>query len=329
MNEARALFVACLVALSVSAGGVRAGLRCDESTVVLGEVKAGRPLSHRFTIVNSGPDVVEITAVQPSCGCLKPRLEERRLRPGESGVLLLEVNTLTTPAGPNAWRVQVLYSCGEQRHDLTLVLRATVVSELTVQPAALVLQTESSLGSEVTLIDARVRPLTITGVRTTAPLLSASLLESHSDEHGKNVHVVRLEVRPGFPEGRHDETLQIFSSDPEYPELRVPVTVVKQARVAVSATPAEVSVNAVAGPLPARVVLLRGPEGQEVEVDRVECDNAAVRCSRAKGPGNMATLRVKVDRGAVPADGLHTVLRVTLARPAGQALTIPVHCWTK
>jgi hypothetical protein len=117
--------------------------------------------------------------------------------------------------------------------------------------------------------------------------------------------------------------VQIFTSDPEYPELRVPVTVVKELRAAVRATPSEVNLTAGAG---ARVVLLRGAEGEEVEVAGVDCEDPAIRCTRAKGPGNMATLRLQVDSSKVPADGLHTSVRVRFARPADVSIDVPVHC---
>jgi hypothetical protein len=329
VHRPRTFLALSLVALASLTAAARADLQCEESQVTLGEVKAGKPLSHRFTLTNRDADLVTITTVQPSCGCLKPRLEERRLRQGDIGVLVLEVNTLTAPPGPNSWRVQIAYTSGGQPHELTLMLRATVVAEITVQPAALVLQTDSSIGHEVTLIDSRKTPLTITSVQTTAPLLRASLSQSGRDATGREMSAIRLDVLPGFPEGRHDEALQIFSSDPEYPELRVPVTVVKQSRAAVSATPAEVTMSLLAGPLPARMVRLRGAEGQTVEVERVTSDDPAVRCTSAKGPGEMATLRIQIDRARVPPTGLHTALVVHLSSPAGVEVTVPVHCTPK
>jgi hypothetical protein len=326
MTTSRLVCVFLVVALVTKA---RADLHCSDATVALGEVKAGQPLRHRFTIVNAGRDVVEISAVQPSCGCLRPRLEEKRLRPGDAAVLVLEVNTLTAPAGPNAWRVQIFYTCDGQARDLTLNLRATVVSEISVQPAALILQTESAVGSDVVVTDGRSKPLTVTGVRTTDPLLRAAVQEVRSDDSGRKIQVVRVNVPPEFPEGRHEEMLQIFSSDPEYAELRVPVTVVKQSRSAVSATPAEVTIHGSGGPLPAPVILLRPAQDQDVEVASVECDDAAVRCTHAKGPGHMATLRVRIDREQAAARGVHTVLRIRLARPEGTVLSVPLNCTTK
>jgi hypothetical protein len=328
MNRAAKSLVVT-VALLTSTAAARAELRCDDPKVSLGDDKAGKPVSHRFTLVNRGPDVAEVTLVQPSCGCLKPQLAERRLRPGETGVLVLAVNTLTTPSGPNAWRVQVFYAERGKPSELTLTLLASVVKEISIQPAALVLHTGTSVGHEVTLTDGRSVPLSVTQVRTTEPTLRGALVDSRRDDAGRQVLAVRVDVLAGFPDGRHDETLQIFTSDPEYPELRVPVTVVKQSRASVSAAPAEVRWTADAGSLPARVVLLRGANGQDVTVERVECDDPAVRCTFAKGPGEMATLRVQVDRARLADGGLHAAMRVRLTRPAGEEVTIPLHVTTR
>jgi hypothetical protein len=330
MRGIRTFLVVSVVASALSGGAARADLRCDESRVTLGEVKAGKPLSHRFTITNRDTEVASILSVQPSCGCLKPRLEERRLRPGDTAVLLLEVNTLTAPPGPNSWRVQIGYNQGGMPRELTLTLCATVVAEITIQPAALVLQTESSLAHEITLTDSRATPLIVTGVRTTAALLEASVRAVGPDKAGIGNFAVKLDVLPGFPEGRHEETLQIFSSDPEYPELRVPVTVIKQSRAAVCPTPSEVSLRDNGGPLPGRIVRLRGAQGKVVVVERVECEDPAVQCTWASGPGDMATLRVQVDRTKVSATaGLNTTLVVRLASPAGQEVLVPIHCMPK
>ncbi len=327
MHRVGNYFLASL-AFSISINVARAELRCDEPTVDLGRVKAGQPVTHRFTLINRGPEAVEITNVQPGCGCLRPQLAERRLRPGDAAVLLIGVNTLTTPAGPNAWRVEVFYTAAGKPSQLTVVLHATVVTEITVRPAALILHTSSCVGHDVTVSDGRPHPLAITSVRTTAPLLQASLREPRRDDDGSLVQTVHVEVSGGFPEGRHDETVQIFTADPEYPVLRVPVTVVKESRAAVSASPAEVTFEG-AGPLPARVVLLRGSDGLAVEVASVECSEPCVHCTFAKGPGDMATLRVRVDRARVPPDGLHATLRVHLASPSGGEAVLPVHCALK
>src|SRR3954471_9011328 len=104
--------------------------RCGEPQFQAGEVRSGTRLAHRFTFFNRGAGPLEVTEVRPSCGCLTPRLEQRHYRPGEGGVLVLELNTLTAPAGPNNWRVELFYRAGGELHDLTLMVQAQVITEI-------------------------------------------------------------------------------------------------------------------------------------------------------------------------------------------------------
>lgn len=321
------MIFAVLIGWAANGAPVRAELRCDEARVDAGEVKAGRPLSQRFTFCNRGPETIEITEVRPSCGCLKPRLEQRRYRRGETGILVLEVNTLTTPAGPNVWRVQLLYAENGQARDLTLGLTAQVTTEIVVQPPALVLHTGTAIGQEVTITDVRPMPLKITAVRTTLPQIRARYGEGRRDEAGRWVQSVRLDVQADCPEGRHDATLHIATSDPTYPEFKVPVTVVKRIQQSVSVVPAELTWAEPAGqPLPARLVRLRGPADQDVEVASAACDDPAVRCTWAKGPERMATLKVQLDPARVSREGLHTTVHIQLRLPGAETIILAVHC---
>src|SRR5205823_2617155 len=94
------LFTFPVAALFALAGTpARADLRFAQPIASAGEVRTGIPLAHRFTYVNEGPEAVEITETRGSCGCLTPRLAQRVLQPGETGTLVLEVNTLSQDAG--------------------------------------------------------------------------------------------------------------------------------------------------------------------------------------------------------------------------------------
>jgi hypothetical protein len=303
----------------------RDGLCCDEPLIEAGQVRSGSRLAQRFTFVNRGREPAEVTDVRPSCGCLTPRLEPRRYGPGEAGVLLLEVNTLTAPPGPNHWRVEVFYRAGGEARELTLQVHAEVVTEIRVEPAALVLCSEGAIAHDVTLTDTRPAPLAVTGVRASSPHLRARCDEPRRDAEGRWARTVRVEVLADHPEGRHEESVLIATADPAYPELRIPVTVVRRPKHGVTATPEAVTLSAAPGqPLPSRVVRLRGPEDADVEVVGVESDSPAVRCQWAKGPGPMATLRVQVDPAGLADGGLTSAVRVRLSRPRAEVVTIPV-----
>jgi hypothetical protein len=316
---------ALLLALSAAAPA-RAELHCPEPVVEVGEVRSGAQLQHRFTFVNRGPAPVEVREVRPSCGCLTPRLDRALYPPGAEGALLLEVNTLTADAGAQSWRVALRCRSGGEDQELSLCLRGRVVPELTLEPAALQISTTGPVSRTLTLTDPRAQPLTVVGVRTAAPQLHASLAGPGVDAQGRRTWTVRVEVGDDFPEGRREETLVISTSDPMYPELRAPVGVEKRPRRRVQASPEEVEVTAAPGQPVSRIVLLRGPDDEPVEVAGAECDGPAVRCTWAAGPGSLATLRLTLDPARLSGPEWRGQVRVRLARPAGQTVTVPVTC---
>ncbi len=309
----------------LAASAARAELHCEQPAVKTGEVRSGTALTHRFALINNGTETIEILDIKPSCGCLTPRTDRRVYAPGARGNLLLEINTLTQAAGPQSWRATVRYREGREERELELQLAATIVTEVSINPPTLVLYTSSAIAHELTLTDRRARPMQVTSVEPSSPQLRARLGEWKHNDDGQNVRTVALEVLPDFPEGRHDEVIQIFTSDPEYRELKIPVTIVKRPKQTVSASPDVLAVSSAAGePIPSRIVLLRAPDDLDVLVERVECDTPAVSWQTSAGPGHRATLKIQIDRTKVAGDALKANFRVVLKQPAGQTVTVPI-----
>jgi len=305
----------------------QAELQCSQPTVQMGEVRGGLPLSQVFHIRNTGTTPIDITDVRPSCGCLRPRLDRQSVLPGEEGAILMEVNTLTQPDGPRQWRVTLGYRENGQDRELSLSVLATVVSELLLEPAALVLSTETACRHDLTLTEKRPLPLTIATVRTTRPELVVRLGEARQEKDRTWTRIIQVEAAEAFPEGRHEEMIQLFSNDAEFRELKIPVTIIKRSRQHVQATPREVSLFGKADqPLPSRLVVLSGADDQEVVVEGVEAGDPAIRCQWARGPGKRSTLKIVVDPAQVQSGSLTSAVNVLLSKPAGEHVTIPVHC---
>jgi hypothetical protein len=304
---------------------VRANLHFPRLEVEAGQVRAGAPLAYRFTFVNQGPQTVEITDLQTSCGCLTPKLEPRRLQAGEEGALLMEVNTLSEAPGRNTWQVKLTYQTDGQSFEIPLRISATLFREIVVEPAAVTVFSDSAIENEIQVTDLRFQPLTIKEVRTSAPGLDAQRAGEFRSPSGHLIQKIRLQLAGDFPEGRHDEVLSIYTDDPAYREIKVPVTIVKRPRQRLWATPGQVELLAPRGqPVPSRIVLIRDNENQEVVVDAVVSNNPAVKCQWAKGPGNMATLKISASRRDVSQQGLQVSVQVDVRKPVKQTLTIPV-----
>src|SRR5205807_6597107 len=150
----------------------------------------------------------EVTDVHSSCGCLRPRLEKRTYQPGEQGEMILEVNTLPLAPGRQSWRTRVSYRDSISAAELELSVVGEVRTEVLVQPTALTLPAEIGM-HEITVTDFRDKPLTVTGADA-GSRLAARVGAARTDEQGRRLQTVRLEVPADCPEGRHDLAVHVY-----------------------------------------------------------------------------------------------------------------------
>jgi hypothetical protein len=314
----RALLIA--LTLTCCSSLARADLRFPAPSVDLGDIRAGVPLSHAFSFTNTGPHTVSVTQLQPGCGCLRPHLEQHDFAPGAQGTIPLEVHTLGQAAGPHRWYLTVIYSDAATQHAQKLEVVGNVITEVSVQPAALTLFTGGTLVHEVTLTDLRAQPLNIERVLTTSPNLRAQAAPFVKDAFDHWTSRIRIEIgdQP-TAQGPQAETLTIYTNDPLYRELRVAVTLIQRSSQRVVATPAEVTLSR--GP---RLVRLRDAQDQAVVIESATADDPAIVCSWAAGPENQATLQLQPDRAKLRDDPIHATVRVQLSQPLREVVTIPV-----
>jgi len=326
-SRARILRGCLMIGLALASRPAQAELIFPEPTADAGTVRTGTNLSHAFAFVNRSTSAVEIVDLRASCGCLTPKLEKRVFQPGEKGSLLLEVNTLTQPAGRHSWNVRVQYREGEKAQETQALLTAQLLTEVSVQPAGLVIYTDAGISHELVLTDVRPKALTVTEVCASAAGIKPAIAQQGRAPEGPHVCRVRFAVAADFPEGRHEESIRIYTDDPAYRDLKVPVTIVKRSRRRLAATPSEVQLTAPAGqPIPSRIVLLRDNDQEGVVVEKVVSDDPAISCQWAQGPDTKATLRIRIDRQQLRAGGLESAVHVHVSKPTPDVITIPVRC---
>jgi Protein of unknown function (DUF1573) len=301
-------------------------LKFDAPSLDAGEVKAGPALVRRFAFVNAGAAPLSVTDLKASCGCATPTLTQRTYQPGERGELALEVNTLSQPAGPQRWTLTVGYRCGDRAGAVTLELTAKLVKVIDVSPVALQFH---GCGQEHEIsVSARspehARSLHVVGVRTSSSKLRVKGPDGGSDAFAapgqtlvSSAWHVRVSVADDCPEGTHSEAVWLRTDDPDYAELKVPVTIIREAKRQTTAAPSKVTLVAGGSAL----VQLRDADGRPVKVEAAEASHKALTCRWAAGPGALATLRVGLDRGQWDGGELTGEVRV---RANGQALVIPV-----
>jgi hypothetical protein len=296
-----------------------------------GDAKGGPPLAHTFALTHTGAaGPVTITKIETGCGCVNQAISAHTLNPGETAKLTLEVNTLTQPDGPNRWQVQVHY-----RHDppgipngpppvpvagiVPLTITASLSREVSVNPPQVAFSCAGEASQVLTITDRRGKPLTVTKTHGTAASLTAEIAPRKD-----GTQTVTLKLAADAPVGHRDETMVLYTDDPAYPELRVPVRVLKRAAGGVNATPSELSVRFATGQDEASgLVQLRSADGKPVRVEKAECDAPGVALKWSPGASPVAALRVTV----AAAQAGSARVKVTFAEPAGHEVIVPVS-WT-
>ncbi|MDB5311759.1 MAG: hypothetical protein JWO38_5961 [Gemmataceae bacterium] len=324
-----------LVALGLGDPPAPAALVCPAPIAAKGEVKGGPLLPHTFELTHRGPaGTITITKIEAGCGCLRRTLSAGVLQPGETVKLTLEVNTLTQPDGPNRWQAVVGYTldlpgppAASRTGEVLLAMTATVAREVVVAPPQLGFSCTGEAAQTLTVTDRRAKPLTVVRAASSSPHLTAEVGQPAAGPGGIRTQLVTLKLTAAAPPGHRDEAVVLLTDDPEYPEFRVPVRVLKRAAGAVTAAPDEVTVRLAPGEEEvSALVQLRAPDGKPVRVEAAESDFPGVAVKWSPGAGPVATVRLTVS-GAVARQPGGCRVRVRLAEPAGQEVVVPVS-WT-
>jgi hypothetical protein len=302
-----------------------ADLQFTRTKANLGKIRTGVPLVYHFSFTNTGQEPVAIEEVRPGCGCVAPRLRSREVAPGATGTIPMEINTLSQSAGPHRWYVHVYYRQGQEQRQIALELLAEVITEVTVQPATLTIHAAQAVQQEMRLTDLRAQPLRVTALRTTSRYLQAKASERARNEQGHWITLIHLQLSAAFPPGRQEEFLFIDTDDPVYAQLKIPITVDKRSARRISAMPAEVVLDAGLGAaLPSRLLLVRDSGEEPVLIAGIKADHPALRCKWAQGPGNAVTVRIQLDRTAVPDSTFRSMIHVIVRQPVACVLDLPV-----
>jgi hypothetical protein len=314
--------------LAAGVGNPPAGpLHCPAALAAKGDVKGGPPLAHTFELTHRGAGTLTIAKVEAGCGCLRQSLSTGVLAPGETAKLTLEVNTLTQPDGPNRWQIAVGYKveapgAPPQTGELLLQITATLSREVTVTPPQVGFSTTGTATQKLMVGDTRGKPLTVLKATTTSPYLTA---EVGPREEGKG-QAVTVTLSPDAPTGHRDEAVVLQTDDPAYPELRVPVRVLKRAVGGVRVAPESISVRFAPGQTElSTLVQLRAVDGKTVEVASTESDLPGVTVKHSPGAGAVAVVRVTVTESTQSGS---CRVRVKMSQPSGQEIVIPV-AWTR
>ena len=297
-------------------------LSCPTPTADRGEIRSGPPLTQTFRLTNTSASPGTIASIETGCGCVGKQLSRERLGPGESSDVTLTINTLTQPAGPNTWRGVVRYKTTDDSEvrQLELIVRATLVREVSVMPAELAFSTTGTARQTLTVTDRRAKPLTVVRAVSNGSGLAVEVRPA-ATANGTQMQSVVVSVSDSATVGDWSEAVTLVTDDPTIPEMRIPVTVSKRVADAAMAVPSQISLRFAPGQTTLSGVVQLRAGGKTVAIRTAAADHPAVRVTPSP-PGPVAVVRIAVD-AAGGRTGSASV-KVDLAEPAGQTVTIPV-----
>src|SRR5258708_286165 len=68
-------------------------IQFDDAIHDFGKAKSGEPVKYIYYFTNTGDQVLEVTHVQPSCGCTPAGEYSKRVEPGKTGTIPIQFNT--------------------------------------------------------------------------------------------------------------------------------------------------------------------------------------------------------------------------------------------
>lgn len=180
----------------------------------------------RFRFVNEGRETVRIGEIERSCGCLGQKISDPVVEPGESGEILLQVQTASESPGLKEFWAIVHFTDPEPR-QVKLTMKVNIPEhQVSVQPKALLFY---QLGTEpvtqqVTVIDSRLQSLNVTDVECSSPLIQVGEVRSIR-QRDRVEHVLEVVVPGEVPPGQHRAILTFHTDDFAFPQIVVPIFV--------------------------------------------------------------------------------------------------------
>lgn len=196
--------------------------------VNLHEVAPTATLTAPFAFWNRSGKPLKIVKLEPSCGCLTPRLLGNRSEygPGGQGLFEVQVETAREPAGPHTYSIRVHYSVDEQPYEELVTFRCEIPERnVTVTPPELYFYqlSDAPLESQLRVEDHRGKQLKITEASSRSPYLTVQVGPQEKHPEGRSSTTLQVGVKPGIPAGSNHTFIAIKTDDPDFPLIRVPV----------------------------------------------------------------------------------------------------------
>jgi hypothetical protein len=213
-----------------------------------GKVKSGDPVKYTYVFTNTGCGTLEVTHVQPQCGCTTAGDWTKKVEPGQTGTIPIQFNSGTYPAGGVTKNIVV--TCNDPAHpQVTLQLKGAIWKPIDFQPAYAMLNVPADgpgAPAVVKVINNMEEPLTLSPPESNNRSVTATL---STNQPGKEFQLTLSAVPPLKP-GAFQVAITLKTSATNMPTLNIPLWV--NVAPAVTVIPAQVFLPP--GPLAAQAM---------------------------------------------------------------------------
>jgi hypothetical protein len=210
----------------VPSGSVeRPSLVFDQYFVNLSEIHNAARVEALFHFKNCGKVPAVITNLEPSCGCLNPKVEKRPYLPGEECDFSMSVLTTRERPGPHDYELKIDYQDPKPR-TVTVAFKVVVRREVTVRPQQLMFYEGGSNGpppQTIVITDMRSQPFRVTGATCKSPMVKVRVGPAVDDPDGGRETAVIITVAGQAPKEGVQTAVMLSTDDPRYARIPIPV----------------------------------------------------------------------------------------------------------
>ena len=184
-----------------------------------GKVTGGAAVNHVFVFTNTGDAVLEITAVQPSCGCTAAGEWSKKVEPGMTGFIPIQFNSGNY--GGQVTKTVTVTSNDKTQPTVLLQIRGLIWKPVDVTPQYAVLQMTSESVSNATttvrIVNNQDQPLTLSPPESNNRFFTAEL---KTNQPGKEFELI-IRTAPPFDPLNTQGTISIKTSATNIPTISV------------------------------------------------------------------------------------------------------------
>lgn len=303
------------------------GIRFAQPVYDFGRVQAGEIVKHTFVFTNAGNRVLEVKSVTPSCGCTTPGNWDRRVEPGQTGNIPVQVATAGFN-GPLSKSVTVM--CNDSLHStVVLYLRGAVWRPVDITPSYATFTTIAGASTNTTKTLRIVSNLDESLVLSPPECTNTAFqTEIKTVQPGKLFDLCITFVPPA-KDGYIQCPVKIKTSSPKHPVISIDAVAFVQKQVVTSPP----QINLQAGPLINMTeykVAIRGLGGLPLALSEPTVDEPGVELEiQEMQPGRWYNLAAKFPAGFQVPAGKRLEVRVKTNNPQYPVVVLPVNQWAR